>query len=65
MEVDPNTQIGPNGERYPPLPAGTDFLNLVPGDYVELFGWQNSGGSLNLTGSSPATSLIMQLTGLS
>lgn len=33
----------------------TDVLDLVVGDYVEMWGWQNSGGSLNVAGGTSQT----------
>jgi hypothetical protein len=36
---------------------------LVTGDYVEIFGMQNSGGALNTAGGSGLTLLRMKLTG--
>lgn len=35
------------------IPAATITLSLTAGDYVELFGWQNSGGTLDM---NPTTS---------
>jgi len=33
-------------------PAPTVTVSLVAGDYIELFGWQDSGGSLNMNPTS-------------
>jgi hypothetical protein len=51
------------GSSYVPQPKGTTILNLAVGDYVELNGYQDSGGSLSNYSGVGQTFLSMQFLG--
>lgn len=41
--------------------SGADSIELVEGDYIEMFAYQNSGGNLDVLGSEAGTKLSMSL----
>ena len=45
-------------------PIGVTVMNLVPGDYIELYVFQNSGGALTVYPTTANTSFIATLIGV-
>jgi hypothetical protein len=53
LGVDYSTIFYAGGSSAIEMPAATTCVELIAGDYVELFGWQDSGVNLNM---NPTTS---------
>ena len=49
------------GGVYAPIALVSDVLVLAAGDYVQLFAYQSSGGSLNLDGNGLSTGMYLSL----
>ena len=54
-----NQGATPGGGTYNTVQSASTLLRLNAGDYLEVQVYQNSGGSLNVIGSSPDNSFTM------